>query len=605
MSQAVSPYTQKLYSEAAEALRPSNPRSWVGRSISAINLSCKAHTEAVCQLARSVFHGAFSLVSQTSKESCSEALSQSSSAYGLWWETFKVALGGQVSGKILSASQKRRLPPSEDPLLHAHIDSPSRLSSPKIRAAAAPSLFGLPPYEENLLQIQAQRKMRAALAPSTPHLAAQDEDLVDLELELVKSETEKVFLLRSSVALELPQYGVSFDTGLTGKGKIPTLVSSWSLGKNRLLCPSFLSRTLEFEAPMQTPQTAELFAVFDPFHGSRAVDFLSQRFALSLSEKLSSFCKEGLSKAAIAASLKSTCASLHKEYLAYASHLNTHGDYPKELPRFETQGATGTVVLILGDTLWTASMGNSRALLFTQNKTTGLTEMEPISAPSSPDLDLLGDSAIPEARGWGFGPHAGGVSPEPYIACSSLQDPAVLLLGSQDLFNFATPQKVGGAVRLESMAISSSNPLQALEELALAITQSFFSGQQTIRALPSFLISALPKNHGPRPSQKSALNATMTDEELAALEKELDDISMPAETTSHTLEASFTLLSDSKENNAPSSETAGGASPASPSLSSSSQEKEDSQHSFVLVEEPDGSDFVTDLWGASDRWGKD
>jgi serine/threonine protein phosphatase PrpC len=88
----------------------------------------------------------------------------------------------------------------------------------------------------------------------------------------------------------------------------------------------------------------QLFGIFDGHGGSRAAEFVRTHLKLELQRTLREFATEGLSDPAIWNALKITCAKLHAKFRG-------------------SEGTTAAIAMILDGKLWTANVGDSRAIL--------------------------------------------------------------------------------------------------------------------------------------------------------------------------------------------------------------------------------------------------
>jgi|GEM_PF-2642174 len=195
----------------------------------------------------------------------------------------------------------------------------------------------------------------------------------------------------------------------------------------------------------------QLFGVFDGFGGSETSQFVKDRLPSLLKENLEIYCKESLSDETVFMALKDVFERLHRESPTTPS------------------GTEACVAIKIGDRLYLANVGDSRALLAHGAKATQLTEdarldidryqkkVEGTIQPFRSDGPQFVGRKLPYARAIGYKEKGVYVPPRPKITAVDVPKGSHLVLGTKGLFDVASTREVADAV--ENTASSSTSEI--------------------------------------------------------------------------------------------------------------------------------------------------
>lgn len=191
----------------------------------------------------------------------------------------------------------------------------------------------------------------------------------------------------------------------------------------------------------------KLFGIFDGHSkdgiaGAQASKFVADNFLSTLSAQLNVFCADKLTDDGIFKALKETFKKIDTAYTGEG-------------------GSTGTVALILGNDLWVANAGDSRTIFVKSDGSIVQASEDAKPEDYKEKIEKLGgkvikgrvqtdalgkDNDLGVARG--FGDHEFGcISANPKITKFALSDIAYIILACDGLYDVASTDEVGAAIR--------------------------------------------------------------------------------------------------------------------------------------------------------------
>ena len=214
--------------------------------------------------------------------------------------------------------------------------------------------------------------------------------------------------------------------------------------------PSMEDASLAAYFPVQIGGTiypVHLLGVFDGHGGAGAAQFAQLRFQKTLDEKLRLFNPNGLTNEGIWKALKATCFQIDQDF--------------KETK--DSSGTTATVSVILNNQLWTANVGNSRAVLNIDGFPYQISEDMSLDDPKyaeriqSAGGEFVNDRGVTKVRdsSWGQdllepprrigGPGYDTITASPRITMIPLADIPLdtqLILGCDGVYDVATTEEI-------------------------------------------------------------------------------------------------------------------------------------------------------------------
>ncbi len=215
-----------------------------------------------------------------------------------------------------------------------------------------------------------------------------------------------------------------------------------TIGRRSAMEDEHLAAVFSFELDNGEEHTVQLFGVFDGHAGNRAALFVKQHIQEQLRFYLQTYNPDGLTDAGIWNALKMTFVALHEAF------------------REERAGTTVSLAIILGDKLWVANTGDSRAVLSNGGDPVQLSEdAKPNSEKYKKGIKKRGGEVI-YFRGWtvngqlavarAIGDHnIVGINPRPKITAyplANIHPGSHLVVACDGLWDVASTRQVVQAV---------------------------------------------------------------------------------------------------------------------------------------------------------------
>ena len=199
----------------------------------------------------------------------------------------------------------------------------------------------------------------------------------------------------------------------------------------------------------------QLFGVFDGHGGDEASIYLKENLKKKVRETLQEFCSEELADHEIGEALKETFKRLHKEFSE---------------PR---SGTTATVSLLINGKLWTANVGDSRAIL-----DNGI-QLSRDAKPTDP-LDLKGivkrggkvfrnriNGVLAVGRAIGDYDIGNGINPNPTITSIPIPHGAYLIIACDGIFDVCSTRELAELIQLRrELKIRQPTPIEWAKRIA-------------------------------------------------------------------------------------------------------------------------------------------
>lgn len=270
------------------------------------------------------------------------------------------------------------------------------------------------------------------------------------------------------------------------EGPTSTTGIAHAQGRRPSMEDAHLCTTLEFTIG-ETTHSATLSAIFDGHGGSEAAHYAAKHLTTHLKRRLEQFNRPNLSDAGIWNALKLALVDTSRSYkpgVGNYSHL---------------AGATANVCMQIGRDLWTANVGDSRALLL--SKEGQVTQLSEDAKPGAPryqtDIEDRGhavfypdvarvDGMLAVARALGDHILMGGVSARPKIVKYQLPKDATgytLVQCCDGVFDVATSDQVGQLVRYAHEANLDTKDIAQLVVASAYLARSMDNLSAIVRTL--------------------------------------------------------------------------------------------------------------------------